>query len=156
MGNPAISDEGRILELSEFVKTAEYGYRDAAYFDIHALQVEKGRPDEAIRTLETIIETASDEAFKNLAILKLALTREYTETKDGMDKSVRLLERIRSSGPFYHSALVVLAMLYIKQGELAKADDSLGKLLGDEGAPPSLRTQAESLRGYVKSMRAKR
>jgi hypothetical protein len=156
MGNPAISDEGRILELSEFARTAEHGYRDIAYFDIHALQAGKGRTGDAIKTLETIIDTASDEAFRNLAILKLALTREYTETGEGMDESVRLLSKIKPAHPFRHSALVVLAMLHIRRGDLADADGTLDKILGEDGVPPGIKSQAESLKGYIKSMRAKR
>lgn len=156
MGNPSISDEGRILELSEFVKTAEHGYRDIAYFDIHALQVGKGRSEDAIKTLETVIGTASDDAFRNLAVIKLALTREYTDTGEGMEKSVRLLSKIKPSHPFGHSALVTLAMLHIRRGDLAKADEELDRLLAAEDAPQSIRSQAESLKGYVKSMRAKR
>jgi hypothetical protein len=154
MGNPAISDDGRILELAEFAKTAEYGYRDIAYFDIHALQAAKGRTGDAIKTLETIIDTASDEAFRNLAILKLTLTKEYADTPEGMENSIRLLEKIKASRPFGHSAMVVLAMLYIRKGELAAADETLDKLLSEDEAPASLRRQAQNLKGYVDGMKA--
>ncbi|MDR1477136.1 MAG: tetratricopeptide repeat protein [Rickettsiales bacterium] len=156
MSNPAVSDEGRLLELREFARTARYGYRDIAYFDIHELETKRGDAAAAISTLETIIGGASDESFRNLAVLKLALTKEYTETKDGMENSIRMLAKIKDGRPFRHSALAVLAMLYARRGDFDLADKAVNGLLADDSAPASLKSQAAGIGNYVKSMRAKR
>jgi hypothetical protein len=156
MSNPAVSDEGRLLELKEFAKTARYGYRDIAYFDIHEIEAKKGDAAAAIRTLETIIDEASDDSFRNLAAIKLALTQEYAETKDGMENSIRALSRIKAGQPFRHSAVAVLAMLYARRGDFDLADKAVKELLDDDSTPASLKSQAVGIGSYVKSMRTKR
>jgi hypothetical protein len=151
-----VSADGRILELKKFADGAKYGYGDVANFNAAALQAETGEVGGEIETLKSIIASAYDESYRNLAIIKLAMVSEYTETESGMEDSLKLLGGIGKGDPFRHAARLVSGVLYLKKNDLARAKDALDALADDEDAPAGTKSQALAILSLIKSETSRR
>ena len=157
ISNPTVSTDGKILELSNFAKTAKYGYRDIAYFNIYSLQIENKKVSDAIKTLKTLIDNATDKSFKNLAILKLA-TLNYSQkeiTEADKTEIIKMLSKISASNPLYFSAQYVLGTIYISENNLNLAKTTFERIVEDEKAPVGIKSQGISMLNFIKSKTAK-
>ena len=149
-----VTNEGKILELTEFAKNAKFGYKDIAYLNIYSMQIETGKYEDAINSLNTLIDDATDDTFKNIAIIKLATLSSSIPTKD-LQKVKEELERISSRKPFYPVAQFTLGTIYVKQNELAKAKEIFEELTNSTNIPVSLKAQSLSVLNYIKSAEGK-
>lgn len=157
MSNNTISTSGKILELKEFAKKAKYGYRDIAYFNIYSMQIEEKDIPAAIETLRTIIKTATDTTFKDLAILKLA-TLNFAQTditEESKTEIIKLLSKISASKPFYFSAQYVLGIIYISQNNPNLAKTTFDRIVENEKAPIGIKSQSLNMLNFIKSQTAK-
>ncbi len=145
-----ITTEGRILELQKFAQEAKFGYKDVAYFNLYSLQIENKKTEDAIKTLEIIINDATDTTFKNIAILKLTSLISSSNEKD-LKKAIKYLDSIGKSKPFYSTAQLVLATIYIKQNEYSKAFSILDDLTNNMNIPTSIRAKGLTLLNFVKA-----
>ncbi|MBD5405635.1 tetratricopeptide repeat protein [bacterium] len=151
------SSADKIKELEEFVKSAKYGYRDIAYFNIYSMQLESGDIASAIDTLKTIIKKATDSSFKDLAILKLA-TLNFAQndiTDSQKTEIIKLLSKISASKPFYFSAQFVLGVIYISQNNPNLAKTTFDRIVENEKTPIGLKSQSLNMLNFLKSQTAK-
>lgn len=157
MSNPSISVEGRILELKDFASKAKYGYRDIAYFNIYSMQVETNKISDAINTLKTIISSATDSSFKDLAILKLSTINYSKPDVSAEDKSeiIKLLSQISARQPFYFSAQYILGTIYISGNNPNLAKTTFERIVENENAPVGIKSQSLNMLNYIKSLTAK-
>ena len=156
MSNNASSAD-KIKELEEFAKSAKYGYRDIAYFNIYSIQIESGDIASAIDTLKTIIKKATDSSFKDLAILKLA-TLNFAQndiTDSQKTEIIKLLSKISASKPFYFSAQFVLGVIYISQNNPNLAKTTFDRIVENEKTPIGLKSQSLNMLNFLKSQTAK-
>ena len=156
MSNNASSAD-KIKELEEFAKSAKYGYRDIAYFNIYSMQLESGDIASAIDTLKTIIKKATDSSFKDLAILKLA-TLNFAQndiTDSQKTEIIKLLSKISASKPFYFSAQFVLGVIYISQNNPNLAKTTFDRIVENEKTPIGLKSQSLNMLNFLKSQTAK-
>ena len=151
------SSVDKIKELEEFAKSAKYGYRDIAYFNIYSMQLESGDIASAIDTLKTIIKKATDSSFKDLAILKLA-TLNFAQndiTDSQKTEIIKLLSKISASKPFYFSAQFVLGVIYISQNNPNLAKTTFDRIVENEKTPIGLKSQSLNMLNFLKSQTAK-
>ena len=151
------SSVDKIKELEEFAKSAKYGYRDIAYFNIYSMQLESGDIASAIDTLKTIIKKATDSSFKDLAILKLA-TLNFAQndiTDSQKTEIIKLLSKISASKPFYFSAQFVLGVIYISQNNPNLAKTTCDRIVENEKTPIGLKSQSLNMLNFLKSQTAK-
>ena len=151
------SSADKIKELEEFAKSAKYGYRDIAYFNIYSMQIESGDIASAIDTLKTIIKKATDSSFKDLAILKLA-TLNFAQndiTDSQKTEIIKLLSKISASKPFYFSAQFVLGVIYISQNNPNLAKTTFDRIVENEKTPIGSKSQSLNMLNFLKSQTAK-
>ena len=157
MSNNTVSTRGKILELTDFAKVAKYGYRDIAYFNIYSMQMEINDIPSAIQTLKTLVENATDDSFKDLAILKLATLDFSQKNISEADKSeiIKLLSKISANKPFYFSAQYVLGVIYISQRNFNLAKTTFDGIVENEKAPVGIKSQSLSMLNFIKSQTSK-
>jgi hypothetical protein len=154
ISNPAVSGEGKALELVDFAKNAKYGYRDVALFNASSLQLEAGRTSDAVETLKELTESAGTQTYRNLAVVKLAGMAEFAGSDGGASYLTGRLKGIGRSGPFHSAAALRLASLYIKQGKDAEAKAVLDAVVNDERTPAGIKSQGLTMLGFIKSRTA--
>ena len=148
------SVDGKILELKEFANTAKFGYRDVAYFNIYSMQIENQKIEDAIQTLQTIIDNSTDNTFKNLAIVKLGnLISFIPENK--IENVKTMLSDIGKKQPFYATAQFVLGIIYIRENNLASAQKIFEEITDNESLPISLKSESLNILNFVKASEAK-
>lgn len=148
------SVDGKILELKEFANTAKFGYRDVAYFNIYSMQIENQKIEDAIQTLQTIIDNSTDNTFKNLAIVKLGnLISSIPENK--IENVKTMLSGIGKKQPFYATAQFVLGTIYIRENNLASAQKIFEEITDNESLPISLKSESLNILNFVKASEAK-
>lgn len=147
----------RLKQLEDFAKSAKYGYRDIAYFNIYSMQIENGDTASAINTLKTIIKRTTDSSFKDLAILKLA-TLNFAQnniTDSQKTEIIKLLSKISASKPFYFSAQFVLGVIYISQNNPNLAKTTFDRIVENEKTPIGLKSQSLNMLNFLKSQTSK-
>ncbi len=154
MSKENVSVETRIADLQEFAKTAKFGYKDIAYFNIYSTQIENKKYNDAIDTLDEIIKNSSDEVFKNLAMIKLGTILSSMSGKD-LTSVKKNLSNIKTSKPLSATAKFVLGTIYVKENNFETAKKIFEDLSDDMNLPISLKAQSLTLLNYIKSIRTK-
>jgi hypothetical protein len=149
----ALPDAERLAQLKTFARAAEYGYRDIAYQNIYALEVEAGKKEDAIATLKEAAARATDREFRNIALVKLALIPEYTASEEGYAEALKSLESIGRRAPLYYSAKFTRALLLSRRGNVDLARGLLDEIKADEAAPAAVKSQAYTLLSYIRDNR---
>jgi hypothetical protein len=149
-----VSADNKIIELEDFAKSAKFGYRDVAYFNIYSLAIENKNYETAIKSLEKIINESSDTTFKNLAILKIGSLVSSLQDKD-FTKIEKSLEKIGKKKPFYNISQFILGSIYVKQNKLSQAKEIFEKITNDFSAPVSIKSQSLTILNYIKSKQSK-
>lgn len=144
----------KISELQEFTKTAKFGYKDIAYFNIYSIQMENKKYNDAIDTLNEIIKNASDDTFENLAIIKLGTLLSSLPEKDLVSVK-KQLSGIGSSKALSPVAKFVLGTIYVKENNFTEAQKIFENLTDNVNLPVSLKSQSLTLLNYIKSATAK-
>ncbi len=150
MSDEKISNEQKMLELSKFANIAKYGYKDIAYFNLYSMQIESKKTENALKTLNILINDATDETFKNLAIFKLGALTSSIKTSDTKEIKEEL-EDISKNEPFYAVSELILASIYIKENNFKNAEEILTNLTENEETPISIKSQGLTLLNFVKS-----
>lgn len=147
----------KMLNLSNFAKDAKFGYKDIAYFNLYSLQIQNNNINDAISTLNNIIDDASDSSFQNLAILKLANLSIADKNLDENQKNriIDLLSSISSSEPFYFSAQYVLGVIYLSQNNLIEAKNIFSSISENENAPIGIKSESLNMLNFLKSKSVK-
>ena len=154
MSKEKVSVDERIADLQEFAKTAKFGYKDIAYFNIYSTQIENKRYNDAIDTLEEIIKDSSDEVFENIAIIKLGTMLSSLSGKD-LTSVKKKLSDIGSSKPLSATAKFVLGTIYLKENNFDSAKKIFEELSDDINLPISLKSQSLTLLNHIKSVNIK-
>lgn len=149
-----VSADNKIIELEDFAKSAKFGYRDIAYFNIYSLAIENKNYETAIKTLEKITNNSSDTTFKNLAVLKIGSLVSSLPEKD-FTKIEKSLEKIGKKEPFYNISQFILGSIYVKQNKLTQAKEIFEKISNDFSAPVSVKSQSLTMLNYIKSNQSK-
>ena len=134
-----VSADNKIIELEDFAKSAKFGYRDIAYFNIYSL---------------AIINNSSDTTFKNLAVLKIGSLVSSLPEKD-FTEIEKSLEKIGKKEPFYNISQFILGSIYVKQNKLTQAKEIFEKISNDFSAPVSVKSQSLTMLNYIKSNQSK-
>ena len=148
------TSEGKALELKTFAKEAKFGYRDIAYFNAYSLEMEAGKYDDAIATLESLVSESSDKSFENIALVKLASLVSSMEKGDMTKVRDRLLS-IGKSKPLFATAQFVLGSMYLKERKFDEAKAIFDKIADDESLPISLKSESLTMLNFIKSNVAK-
>jgi hypothetical protein len=144
----AIADDAVRLERAiDFATRSRSVYRDVAYQAIYSAQLAQGQTDAAIATMRKAIRRSKDSAFKNAAIVKLALEPAFTDNREKM----RLLGSIGRSEPLYYIARLTLALMHARDGRDPEALRILDSLTSDRNAPSDVREQAGSMADYLRT-----
>ena len=154
MSKENASIDTRISDLKDFIKTAKFGYKDIAYFNIYSIQIENKKYNDAIDTLNEIINNSSDTTFKNLAIIKLGTLLSSLSGKD-LTEVKKQLTKIKSSKPLSGVSRFVLASIYLKENNFNDAQKIFEELSDDINLPVSLKSQSLTLLNYIKSAKTK-
>ncbi len=149
-----VSADNKIIELEDFAKSAKFGYRDIAYFNIYSLAIENKNYKTAIKTLEKITNNSSDTTFKNLAVLKIGSLVSSLPEKD-FTEIEKSLEKIGKKEPFYNISQFILGSIYVKQNKLTQAKEIFEKISNDFSAPVSVKSQSLTMLNYIKSNQSK-
>ncbi|MBR1544794.1 MAG: tetratricopeptide repeat protein, partial [Alphaproteobacteria bacterium] len=149
-----LSTDARIDELKEFAKTAKFGYKDIAYFNIYSMQIENKKYSDAIDTLDEIIKNSSDDSFKNLAIIKFGTLLSSLSGKD-LTSAKKYLSNIGSSKPLSATSKFALGSIYLKENNFDAAQKIFEDLSDDINLPVSLKSQSLTLLNYIKSAKIK-
>ncbi len=146
--------DAKITELQEFVKTAKFGYKDIAYFNIYSIQIENKKYNDAIDTLNEITKNSSDEVFENLAIVKLGTLLSSLPEKDLVSVK-KQLSNVGSSEALSPVAKFVLGTIYVKENNYDAAKKIFEKLSDDINLPVSIKSQSLTMLNYIKSAKSK-
>ena len=144
----------KITELQEFIKSAKFGYKDIAYFNIYSIQMENKKYNDAIDTLNEIIKNSSDDVFENLAIIKLGTLLSSLPEKDLVSVK-KQLSSIGSSKALSPVAKFVLGTIYVKENNFEQAQKIFENLTDNVNLPVSLKSQSLTLLNYIKSATTK-
>jgi hypothetical protein len=134
--------------LEEIPLNNKGSYKDLSRFLVAALLQEEGDDEGALEVYRSIVnDTAGDETYRNLALLRLAYAGFDTEDPKDLLKSLHKLTK--DSSPWRFSALELTALLHMKLGNVEEAKASLTKLLDGakdyKEAPQFVVFRAESL-----------
>ncbi len=154
MSNENATIEARIADLQEFARSAKFGYKDIAYFNIYSTQIENKKYADAIDTLEEITKNSSDKVFEDLAIVKLGTLLSTLSGKD-LTSIKKKLDSIGSSKPLSATAKFVLGSIYLKENNFASAKKIFEEISDDLNLPVSLKSQSLTLLNYIKSVEKK-
>jgi hypothetical protein len=134
--------------LEEIPLNNKGSYKDLSRFLVAALLQEEGDDEGALEVYRSIVnDTAGDDTYRNLALLRLAYAGFDSEDPKALLKSLNKLTK--DSSPWRFSALELTALLHVKLGDTEKAKASLTKLLESakdyKEVPPFVVFRAESL-----------
>lgn len=146
--------EGKVLELKEFAGGAKFGYRDIAYFNAYSIEVDAGKYDDAIATLEKLIATSTDKSFENIALVKLATLASSMNREDLVKFRDKLLS-VGKSKALFATAQFVLGAIYVRERKFDEARAIFDRLSDDESLPISLKSESLTMLNFIKSSMAK-
>lgn len=134
--------------LEEIPLNNKGAYKDLSRFLVAALLQEEGDDEGAREVYRSIVnDTAGDENYRHLALLRLAYMGFDSEDPKTLLKSLEKLTK--DSSPWRFSGLELTALLHMKMGNKAEAKTSLTKLLESakayKEAPAFAVFRAESL-----------
>jgi len=117
--------------LEEIPLNNKGSYKDLSRFLVAALLQEEGDDEGALEVYRSIVnDTAGDDTYRNLALLRLAYAGFDSEDPKALLKNLDKLTK--DSSPWRFSALELTALLHMKLGNIEDAKASLTKLV--EGA----------------------
>lgn len=120
------------------------GYRLLSDMKIAQLKVEDGDNAGAIGLYEKVAgDSGVDGVYRDLASLKAAYLKLSVGQVDGLE--ARMAPLAVESNPWRHSAREILALVALKAGDTAKAQDWLRKVADDVVAPSAIRGRAAEL-----------
>ncbi len=134
--------------LEEIPLQNKGAYKDLSRFLVAALLQDESDDEGAREVYRSIVnDTAGDDNYRNLALLRLAYAGFDSEDPKGLLKSLSKLTK--DSSPWRFSALELTALLEMKLGNYAAAKTALTKLLDSakdyKEAPAFVVFRAESL-----------
>lgn len=137
------------IGLLEEIPLKESGaYKDLSRLLVGALLQDEGDDDGAIEVYRSIVNDASGgSAYRNLALLRLAYLGFDSQDSESL---LPLLENLKKEGgAWQYSASELVALLYMKRGDMDQATTELKNLMEairkDESAPQFVLFRAESL-----------
>ncbi|MGE4278129.1 MAG: tetratricopeptide repeat protein [Magnetospirillum sp.] len=120
------------------------GYRLLAEMKMAQMKVESGDLAAAIALYEKVAgDSGIDGVYRDLASLKAAYLKLNVGQVDGLE--ARMTPLAVEASPWRHSAREVLALVALKAGDNAKAQDWLRKVTDDVAAPTAIRGRAAEL-----------
>ncbi len=126
------------------LESGDDGYAALAQLQAAALKAKAGDVSGAVAIYEKLTaDAAVDEAFRNLALLLLALHTADTAAPDQLTQ--RLQPLTAASNPWRYSALELTAVLARRAGDTARAEQILTGLADDLNAPQALRQRATEM-----------
>ncbi len=139
----AAADPGAPAALQALANDDD-GYAALAQLQAAALKAKAGDVNGAVAIYEKLTaDAAVDEAFRNLALLLLAL---HTADKAPPDQLTQRLQPLTAaSNPWRYSALELTAVLARRAGDRARAEQILTGLADDLNAPQALRQRATEM-----------
>jgi hypothetical protein len=152
----AIIGDGRvkISDLADFASTAEYGYRDIAYQNLYSARMDNKDAAKAIEALKAAYASATNEAHKNVALVKLMSLPSFDADPENAKYFKRLLD-IGRSDPMYAMARVTAASIYATRGDLVRAREMLDELDAKADAPIGVKALALEIRNYIAAVETK-
>ncbi|MDR0367503.1 MAG: hypothetical protein LBH41_02915, partial [Rickettsiales bacterium] len=102
---------------------------------------------------KSAIDNATDEEFRDIAIIKLALLPEFSGSDQGYDEAVGLLGSVSRRRPLYYSAKFTKALLQSRRGYGESARILLDEIVADPDAPAAIKAQASAMAAYIKDSR---
>lgn len=120
------------------------GYRLLAEMKLAQVKLADGDTKAAIALYDRVAaDTGVDDVYRNVAQLKSAYLKLGLGEVSGLDAQMTPLSV--ESSPWRHSAREILALLALKAGDSAKAQDLLRKVADDVAAPTGVRGRAAEL-----------
>lgn len=120
------------------------GYRLLSEMKLAQMKVEDGDNVAAIGLYEKVAgDSGVDGVYRDLASLKAAYLKLSAGQVDGLE--ARMAPLSAESNPWRHSAREILALVALKAGDTAKAQDWLRKVADDVAAPSAIRGRAAEL-----------
>lgn len=130
-----------IDSLQALAAEGNSGYRLLAEMKMAQMKVESGDNAAAIALYEKVAgDSGIDGVYRDLASLKAAYLKLSAGQVDGLE--ARMTPLAVESSPWRHSAREVLALVALKAGDTAKAQDWLRKVTDDVAAPTAIRGRA--------------
>ena len=126
------------------------GYRLLAEMKLAQVKLADGDGKAAIALYDKVAaDSGVDDVYRNLALLKSAYLKVGTDEVGTLEASLTPLAA--EASPWRHSAREVLALLALKAGDTAKAQDWLRKVADDVVAPTGIRGRAAELLAALES-----
>ena len=126
------------------------GYRLLAEMKLAQVKLTDGDSQGAIALYDKVaVNGGVDDVYRNMALLKSAYLKLSLGEVGGVEPMVTPLAA--ESSPWRHSAREVLALLALKGGDTAKAQDWLRKIADDVAAPAGVRGRAAELLAALES-----
>lgn len=130
--------------LQSLVVEGNAGYRLLSEMKLAQMKVEDGDNVAAIGLYEKVAgDSGVDGVYRDLASLKAAYLKLSAGQVDGLE--ARMAPLSAESNPWRHSAREILALVALKAGDTAKAQDWLRKVADDVAAPSAIRGRAAEL-----------
>ena len=125
------------------------GYATLARFQSAALKAEAGDTAGAVAIYEQLVADGSvDQHLRDLALILLALRSADTAAPDALTQ--RLQPLTEPGNPWRYSALEITAVLAVRSGDKAKAQEIFTGLADDLDAPQALRQRATEVLAALK------
>lgn len=143
------ADEAR-KEFDVILKGGSAAYAHLAELRLAGEAVDAGRRDEALKNLEKVANSSDvDPMLRDFAVLQVASLK--LGTPGWTDVANRINDLDKPSNPWRYSARELKGLAAFGAGNLDAAREAFEPLLGDQGAPASVRTRAEMVMGLITS-----
>jgi hypothetical protein len=132
-----------VVAMAELADPASEGYGLLAAFEEARLLAAQGKTDEAVARWQAIAGGDAPAALTHVAVLLAVQHR--LDGGDPTELTTALQPLVASDAPYRPLALEMLALVALKQGDIAAAREHLQQVADDLVAPAGARTRATQL-----------
>ena len=150
----SLQNQGRYKEALDIYKKIEDSgndiYEAVAKIQISNIYFEQGNIQDAVALLQKIVDTKGlNKELHDMSVVKLATYKLDTAPKAEVE--TLLMPVATSSGSWSNIAKEMLAMLYIREGDMAKAKEFYQNILNSPTADDDLRARVKDMIATLKS-----
>jgi len=132
--------QAAIDDLKSLAAPGSGGYGLLAAFEEARLLAEDGKRDEAIAAWQRIADSSAPSIYRQLATL---LSVQYrVDSGDAAELTAQLTPLLAPEAPFQSLALEMTALIALREGDTATAQQRFREIADNPGAPPAARQRA--------------